>query len=412
MIVASAPDRLGVWLDGIRVADLEQPRFPNIRLRYTDEAVDLWPLNSPVVSCSLPLSRSALDAQGFCRGLLPEGQALQTLAANAGVAANATYELLARYGKDVAGALIVSEAAPEERLFDVERYSTDGLVAAIDDIDDYPLGSHDDSELSLAGLQDKLLLVELGAGAWGRPLHGRPSTHILKVDDRRRPGLVQAEARCLTVAREVGLTTIEPELLLVGDTECLVVSRFDRSVDGDSVRRVHQEDLCQALNVDIEAQQGRGKYESAGGPTFRAAARLLDEHARDPQAQLDQLARCMTFTVLIGNADAHGKNLAVLHPEPGEITLAPLYDTVPTILWPRLKTTAAMSIGGQTALPKVTLSDLVAEARSWNHPAARSDEIIRDTVRQVVEAAKVIDGTGDPRLPEYIRDRAEQLIGS
>ena len=96
---------LGVWLDQTQVAELEQPRWPRIRLRYTKEALDGWPQNSPVISCSLPLARTAGDAFPFCLGLLPEGQALATMAAQAGLAANDVFGLLGRYGRDVAGAL-------------------------------------------------------------------------------------------------------------------------------------------------------------------------------------------------------------------------------------------------------------------------------------------------------------------
>ncbi|MGH2937857.1 MAG: HipA N-terminal domain-containing protein [Solirubrobacterales bacterium] len=91
---------LGVWLGETRVADLEQPRWPRIRLRYTEEALSSWPQNSPLVSCSLPLGRAAGDAFPFCLGLLPEGQALATMAAQAGLAASDVFGLLGRYGRD------------------------------------------------------------------------------------------------------------------------------------------------------------------------------------------------------------------------------------------------------------------------------------------------------------------------
>jgi len=57
------------------------------------------------------------------------------------------------------------------------------VAAAVDALPDTPLGVLDDSELSLAGMQDKLPLVRTDAGCgWGRPVGGYPSTHILKVD--------------------------------------------------------------------------------------------------------------------------------------------------------------------------------------------------------------------------------------
>jgi serine/threonine-protein kinase HipA len=403
---------LGVWLDGQRIADLEQRRRPEIRCRYTELAVDTWQLNSPLISCSLPLSTRPQDARAFCVGLLPEGQALQALAARAGVATNDSFALLARYGRDVAGALIISEDEPQEQRFGAAPYSADALTAAVDDLDDHPLGAHDDSELSLAGLQDKLLLVALPDGGWARPLHGRPSTHILKRDDLRFPGLVAAEAQCLALARTLGLTTIESALVRLGETECLIVSRFDRQDRGDAVQRIHQEDLCQAAGVDPDQQAGRGKYERAGGPGLRDIARLLDAWGVDPRAELDALVRVVTFTVLIGNADAHAKNLALLHPMPDTVTLAPLYDTVPTVLWPRLRTDAAMAIGGQRTLAAVTLDDVVAEARRWSHPDRRARDVAAATLTATIEALDRGVVTADTPLADTIRARARELLTS
>lgn len=401
--------RLGVWLDGQHVADLEQRRWPEIRCRYTEAALQGWPLNSPLLSCSLPLGPQPLDALAFCKGLLPEGQALQMLAAGAGVAVNASFELLARYGRDVAGALVIAEEEPAGRRFGAEPYSEETLAAAVAEVDEYPLGAHDDSELSLAGLQDKLLLVELDDGSWGRPVGGRPSTHILKVDDPRHPGLVEAEALCLELARAAGLTTIDSELISVGETQCLVVSRFDRLTDGE-VRRIHQEDLCQATGVDPEGARGRAKYERAGGPSLRQAAELLDTYALDAGAELDRLAATVTFTVLIGNADAHGKNLALLHPTAESVGLAPLYDTVPTALWPNLRTEAAMAIGGQVALADVTVDDIVREAARWPHSDDRVRAVATDTTTAVLEAIASEAIPPDSDLAVYVRERAARLL--
>ncbi|HZJ02287.1 MAG TPA: HipA domain-containing protein, partial [Thermoleophilia bacterium] len=265
-------ERLGVWLDGIRVADLERRHWNEIRCRYTAEALDLWPGNSPVISCSLPVTERPLDAAPFCMGLLPEGKALDALAREAGVATRDAFGLLRRFGRDVAGALVISEDPPEVRKPDVEPYSEESLARAVEEVEAFPLGVHDDSELSLAGLQDKLLLVRTDGGGWGRPLHGRPSTHLLKIDDPLRSGLVVAEAHCLRLAKAVGLTDIEIELDEFAGRSCLIVSRFDRVIGSDGLRRVHQEDLCQALGVDPGLQRGRAKYERAGGPGFERAA--------------------------------------------------------------------------------------------------------------------------------------------
>lgn len=410
MAMAPRVSRLGVWMDGVHVADLEQPRWPQIRCRYTDEALRSAPLNSPLLSCSLPLRNRPGDATAFCRGLLPEGQALQALAARAGVAVNATFDLLARYGRDVAGALVVDADAPTERRFGAEPYTEQSLAEAIEELDEYPLGVHDDSELSLAGLQDKLLLVELEDGSWARPLGGRPSTHILKLDDPRHPGLVEAESQCLELARAAGLTSVESQLTEVGANSCLIVSRFDRELVDGEVRRVHQEDLCQALGIDPDGERGRAKYESGGGPSLRRAAALLDAYAADPAAQLDRLVAVVVFTATIGNADAHGKNLALLHPTPETIALAPLYDTVPTALWPSLRTDAAMAVGGQPSLADVTLDDIVREARSWSHPEDRAAAVATETAERLVAAADGGAIPPDSRVAGLVRERGARLL--
>lgn len=407
--MASA-ERLGIWLDDTRIAELLPKRDRSIDLRYTEEALGTWPLNSPLVSCSLPSGPRAQRALAFCRGLLPEGNALRALAERAGVAANDTYGMLERYGRDVAGALVIAAEEPEERRFGVEEYSERSLREAIEDLDDHPLGSHDDSELSLAGIQDKLLLVDLGDRGWGRPLHGRPSTHILKLDDRLRPGLIDAEAECLRLARALNLTEIDIQVETLGESRCLIVSRFDRAIGPDgAVRRIHQEDLCQATGIDPSDRRGRAKYERAGGPTLRQAAALLDSYADDVAAQLDRLVEITTFTVLSGNADAHGKNLALLHTEPGRIELAPLYDTVPTALWPKLRTEAAMSIGAQVSLPDVTLEDIVREGRAWRHPEDRVESVAMATIEATTAALEAGEIDPDTDFARSVAKRARQL---
>ena len=75
-------------------------------LRYTEQALQRFPRNSPLVSCSLPLDDQPRDATAFLAGLLPEGHALQVLATRAGVATSNVFDLLERYGRDIAGALV------------------------------------------------------------------------------------------------------------------------------------------------------------------------------------------------------------------------------------------------------------------------------------------------------------------
>ena len=143
-----------------------------------------------------------LDAFAFSgRAFCPRDRRWRPSPHRAGIAANDVFGSLARYGRDVAGALVISPEEPQEpRDGGVEPYENEGgLAEEVEDLEEHPLGAHEDSELSLAGLQDKLLLVRLPDGGWGRPTGGRPSTHILKREDTRFPGLTRAEGQCLAL---------------------------------------------------------------------------------------------------------------------------------------------------------------------------------------------------------------------
>jgi serine/threonine-protein kinase HipA len=132
----------------------------------------------------------------------------------------------------------------------------------------------------------------------------------------------------------------------VGDREFLLVARYDRTGAVPAVRRLHQEDFCQALGVPPDR-----KYQSEGGPglqdSFALLGRAADVPAREAVRLLDQVA----LDFLVGNHDAHGKNLSLLY-LPGTVgaVLAPAYDVRSTIAYEKVRRMSrkmAMSIGGE-----------------------------------------------------------------
>lgn len=405
------PEQLLVHLGELPVAQLFDNRRSGVVCEYLPSVLDAFARNVALLSCSLPVRTGRFDATAFFDGVLPEGQHRATLAARAGVAAQDIFGLLCRYGRDVAGALVAIDPtrSGDERASGVVELDDQMLEAEVAAIPDHPLGIHDDSELSLAGLQDKMLLVDLGGGRWARPFGGTASTHILKVDHRMYTGIVAAEAEALALARAAGLTTISSELRHFHGVDCLIVSRFDRTFGPDgAVQRIHQEDVCQA-----SGRRATAKYElrqGGGGPSFDDVAALLDEFADDPLAELDRLVGVATFTALIGNADAHGKNLAFLHKRPGVITLAPLYDTVPTVLWPRLKVDAAMSIGGTATLGAVGLACVLRSADRWHHNVDRAEAsavAVADSLLAAVDA-ELINPKG--KVASLVSKRAKRFL--
>lgn len=380
---------LEVRRDGELIARLRRVEG-RLMCEYDERILDRIPGGTPLLSCSLPVGAVPRDASAWARGLLPEGNHLARLAAAADVAASDTFGLLRRYGRDVAGAFeIVSEDAPP-RTPTFDTYSVAGLADEVAGLDDSSLGIHDDSELSIAGLQDKLLVVRTVDGRWARPRYGYPSTHILKRDNRTHPGLVAAECASLRLARDVGLSDFEAWLEVVGNEEVLFVQRFDRRVSDGTVTRLHQEDLLQALGISPDAMQGRAKYQmsgSLGPPSWWHMADLLDTYAPDRELELKKLFRAMVFTLLVGNADAHAKNFALLL-EDGFATLAPLYDITPTQLWPRLRRTLAFSIGDKFDPGSISFDDLLLEAARWGfdrESARRAADDLIDRMRGAIE---------------------------
>lgn len=403
--------RVGVWLHGRPVGQITSRKRTEVRFRYDDEAREHG-LNVPVLSCSLPTSTRTVPARPFFAGLLPEGDARRKLAADAGLVVDDVLGLLLRYGQDVAGAVVVGDEVSSRPRARADLYTDADLFSDVVALSDRsaPLALHDDSELSIAGLQDKMLLVRT-AGGWARPVNGFPSTHILKIDDRAHHGLVIAEHVCLAVARAAGLPASRTQLERIGDLDILIVERFDRAPGVDGVpERIHQEDACQALGVDLEANP-RAKHEQHGGPRLRQVATVLRSWGTDED--LYRLLDQVVFTVAIGNADAHGKNISVLHRTLGTVQLAPLYDTTPTLLWPTLRARAAMSVGGVVDLTHAGAEDIVREAQSWHLPVPIVRERVLRTlnrVRVAVDELDVPDHEMAARTVHLIRTRTDALL--
>ncbi len=171
--------------------------------------------------------------------------------------------------------------------------------------------------------------------------------------------------------------------------------------------RIHQEDICQARGVAPES-----KYEEAGGPRLSQCAELLDEWARG-RADLEHLLDLVVLNVVIGNADAHAKNLSLLHTPDGRVELAPAYDLMSTTHYPQVSTTAGMSIGGARDIAQVTRADIVREARGWGLPAQPVEERISRLLERSPGAAERAAADIEPPagLSESVVLRAEQLQG-
>jgi serine/threonine-protein kinase HipA len=413
--------RLAVWLNALQVAIVERERRGKLSLSYTEQALAAFPGGTPLLSLDLVLQRRGYPnarTVAFLDGLLPEGEPRRAVAAELDLPASDVFGLLAAIGRDCAGALVIQPEddppPPAPTTAKAEPLHADELADLVANLRSAPLGIDRNVRLSLGGVQEKLLLARRPDGTWGRPVGGIPSTHILKPEIERlgragRPAdTVENEHFCMRLAHHLGLVVAATEMVLVDERPVLVVERYDRVVAPDgTVRRVHQEDLCQAFGLP----PGR-KYESDGGPTLERVAGLLSEAAA-PGAVEDFL-RALVLNLAIGNCDAHAKNFSLLHSESGVLALAPLYDLISARLYP-LADRLAMYVDTVQRSDGVTDARVVAEAARWGIGRAGAAEIVADTLERLPGAVTGVaeETAGVPEaLVELVLGRVRRLASA
>ena len=367
---------------------------------------------APALSVTMPVREAAwtgaVARNWFCN-LLPEGAVRQAIVQRLRIPHDDDFDLLAAIGGECAGA--VSLRVPGASSPDVaDEGETDLEAVLFLQGDDGGEGSWalagTPMRLSLAGAQDKLAVVAEADGRLRLPHRGEPSTHILKPDSRRFRGLRDAEALGLALARNVGLDVASARLVEVLDRPALLVERYDRvrAPDG-TLQRLHQEDFCQALGYPDGL-----KYEAGGGPGLAACSALVRKLALGPAA-VQGLLDWVVFNALIGNADAHAKNLSLLCDRDGRRRLAPLYDLVPTIYLPEslVDRTPALRIGQAARIDQVGADDWAAFATA----AGYRKPYVLDRVRSLADAirgclaevgAGIMEQGGDPERVERVMD--------
>lgn len=292
-------------------------------------------------------------------GLLPDNeQVLERWARRYQVSAGNPLALLRHVGEDCAGA---AQFVPPDRVplllmrgGGVEWIDQAAIAQRLRTLRRDPTAWHTAStgQFSLAGAQAKTALhLDSGTGEWGDPWGSVPTTHILK------PAVVGFDEHdlnehlCLETARRLGIVAASSRVTAFEDERAIVVDRYDRAWTGDgSVRRVHQEDMCQALGLAPTT-----KYQNEGGPTPEQIIALLRREIRPAGAadgEVERFVDALAFNWIIGGTDGHAKNYSVLLAE-GQVRLAPLYDVASALPYddmylPKLR--MAMRIGGEYRL--------------------------------------------------------------
>ena len=276
------------------------------------------------LSPHIPLSAQPLldgasqrPVQWYFDNLLPEEDQRVLLAKDARLDAADAFGLLAWYGAESAGSvtLLPPEAAPQTIEL-LRPLPDDALQARIRQLPKSPLTHAAIKRMSLAGAQHKLAVV-LEDGALFEPAGATPSTHILKPDhpDADYPHSVLNEWVVMRLARRLGLDVPEVHRRYV-PSPVYLIDRFDRVAGAQGWQRRHAIDACQLLGLDRSFKYTQGSMDSLAA---------LANACRSPAVARSRLFGWLVFNVLVGNSDAHLKNLSFLVSHEG-VQLAPFYD--------------------------------------------------------------------------------------
>lgn len=373
-------------------------------LTFTYSADYLTDEQAPAISVSMPLREGPYPdkiARPYFSGLLPDELARRRLASALGVSEGNAFGLLEIIGGECAGALSLlpeGQPLPDPEDNPPEPLSEKRLIEILELLRSRPLlGGEEGVRLSLAGVQDKLAVCLID-GRIALTRGGHPTTHILKPFIKELDGTVENEIFCMRLAAKLGLSVPKVSRGTAGETDYFLVERYDRITDMiGAIRRLHQEDFCQALSVPPEL-----KYEDEGGPGIAQSQELIAEHTRRPAADRLTFQRMLIFHYLIGNADAHAKNYALLYNDHAP-DLAPLYDALCTAAYPRLAKKLAMQIGGRSVPDTIRLEH-------WYSLVPQTRAAQRLLTSELADMASRIEPEADELLQELVEQSIDHLI--
>jgi serine/threonine-protein kinase HipA len=385
-------------LDGRETGRIVRDKRARLTFTYNEE----WRTteNAYPLSISMPL---ALAQHGYAKidpflwGLLPDNQmVLDQWAKKFHVSARNAFSLISAVGEDCAGAVqfvrperlevIMGVAPPEIEWLD-EADIAKRLRALREDHSAWRI-PRDTGQFSLAGAQPKTALL-LENRRWGVPSGRVPTTHILKPPSGQFAGHAENEHFCLELARAVGLPVVDSRIMHFKDEVAIVVERYDRIRTATGLRRVHQEDICQALSI-----QPTHKYQNEGGPGIPDIVELLRANSSNAAEDVRTFLDSVAFNWIIIGTDAHAKNYALLIGAEGRVRLAPLYDLASVFPYSQIdlqRVKLSMKLGGEYRFRNIQL-------RHWRRQAeelkVNADELVGrvdDMARRIADAIPEID---------------------
>lgn len=390
--------RLAVLLYGSLIGWLEREGRDQPTFTYTPEYVRVGrvalSLRLPIGSQTIPAKR----VQPYLRGLLPENvNSRQQWAQSLGTDPDDSFGMLAEMGWDCPGAV---QFCREDRIEDLRARAgehvgvSDAHIAQrLRDLSDFPArwtmpGEH----WSLGGQQEKFALTKV-SGKWFEAHGSAATTHIVKPGIKVLKHQALLEHVTMQASSTLGIDIADSRMVAFEDQWAIVVSRFDRVIDGERIHRVHQEDMCQALGRMPEQ-----KYESNGGPRLADLAKLVRADMTTVPEDVRALADFAIINVVTGGPDGHSKNISLLMDPTGNRSIAPLYDLATGLAYEQddVDRSVALSIGSERYVSRI-------RTKQWQKAAAVLGLPSEDMIDRVAYLAS--------GFPDAFRDALNEMTG-
>lgn len=364
----------------------------------------------------------SIDIKNFIDNLLPEGKGLDELINYIQVSKNNKFALLKKIGNETSGAFSFVSVDSAELATSFREISIDELTQRINQRKQIPITIWDGKpRLSIAGVQEKLPITKID-GKYGFGEGELSSTHILKFD-KTDEKLVLNEYFSLLLAKSAGVTVTNFELLQFGKEFVLEVERFDRIIVSKyKVQKLHLIDGCQLLGVPSSFKYERNFGASRDvkdikeGVSFKKLDSIT-QLTKIPLITKKTLLEWSIVNLILGNSDAHGKNISFFITGDG-IEVAPFYDIVNIAIYDGLyETSLAMGIDDEFELKNIKAYDIAAHcftlgiapklfAKSFDNIAKKIKTALNN---EIYEQMKSYDIAFAKKYCEDILSRIEQL---
>lgn len=376
-----------------------------------------WQENGYPLSPGLPLQPEEIvdsgtnrPVQWFFDNLLPEENARIRLVSTLPKGQWDAWELLEHLGSESAGAITILKPEAKQTESKLIPLSDEELDARIKNMPRVPLNSTSPKKMSLAGAQEKLV-ISIVNGELYEPSGAEISTHILKPDSLSDHYLNSAvnEWYCARVAQELKLN-VPPVELRYMPSPVYIIERYDREKVEEKVRRLHALDAAQTLSISAGS-----KYKMANADSLNRVVNIT----RSKTLTRLNIFKWVVFNTLIGNGDAHLKNLSLFSNKQG-YELAPFYDLISTASFFKVEEgkkwhdeELTFPIGDAKTFGEVEAVNFDQFANSIKlSPKVAQHELNKLAVNIEAAADKVLREFEEKEVPEKLRASQLRMINS